>query len=133
MKGTSFSNISNLRGTTNVPSWQRDQRQRTAVSAVHSKKKMTERPSWNEGSENPHKLSHAELLQRKMNAKSKNEAAAREEVKSKLDALKSGKMPVEYREITTKKREYTAKQSFIEDKRLEDEYKNRSHVSKATL
>ena len=32
------------------------------------------KPEWNSDlSENPHKLSHAELLQRKLNAKSKNE------------------------------------------------------------
>jgi hypothetical protein len=44
-------------------------------------------------SENPHKLSHAELLQRKLNAKSKNEGLAREEYRSKLEALQRGELP----------------------------------------
>ncbi len=41
------------------------------------------KPEWNENfslSENPHKISQVEVLQRKLNAKSKNEQAAREEL-----------------------------------------------------
>ena len=41
---------------------------------------MESRPGWNDSlADNPHKLNHAEVLQRKLNAKSKNEANAREE------------------------------------------------------
>jgi hypothetical protein len=39
------------------------------------------RPEWNSNlNENPHKISRAEVLQRKLNAKSKNELVAREEL-----------------------------------------------------
>ena len=44
-------------------------------------------------------MTHAELLQRKLNAKSKNQEIARIEVQAKLDALKQGKLPEEYKEI----------------------------------
>jgi hypothetical protein len=47
------------------------------------------RPEWNANlQENPHKISRAEVLQRKLNAKSKHETAAREELQAKLEALK---------------------------------------------
>ena len=39
------------------------------------------KPEWNDGlGENPYKLSRAEVLQRKLNAKSKNELAAKIEL-----------------------------------------------------
>ena len=79
--------------------------------------------------DNPHKLSHAEVLQRKLNAKSKNEAAARMEYQMKLDRLKKGKVPEEYKDITEKSKKYTSKQAFIENKQLQKEYENRSYVS----
>lgn len=43
---------------------------------------MVTRPEWNEGGESvaQNKLSHAEILQRKLNARSKNEAVARQEL-----------------------------------------------------
>ena len=85
---------------------------------------MEARPGWNDNlAENPHKLSHAEVLQRKLNSKSKNEAAARQEYQQKLKKLKKGEVPEEYKEITEKGRKtYTSKQAFIEDKNLEREY-----------
>ena len=61
-------------------------------------------------------MSHAEVLQRKLNAKSKNEAAARMEYQMKLDRLKKGKVPEEYKDITEKSKKYTSKQAFIENK-----------------
>lgn len=68
------------------------------------------------------KLSHAELIQRKLNAKSKNQDAAREEVREKLNALRSGALPQEYKEIVQQKKTYTARQKFIEDPNLEKTY-----------
>ena len=56
------------------------------------------------------------MLQRKLNAKSKNEAAARMEYQMKLDRLKKGKVPEEYKDITEKSKKYTSKQAFIENK-----------------
>jgi hypothetical protein len=44
-------------------------------------------------------LSHAEILQRKLNSRSKNEVAARDELNQKLDKLKQGKMPKETKAI----------------------------------
>ena len=47
-----------------------------------------------------------------------------------MDKLKSGKIPQEYKEITEKsKKTYSAKQSFIQDKQLKQEYENRSYAS----
>ena len=92
---------------------------------------MDSRPGWNDNVvENPHKISHAEVLQRKLNSKSKNEAAAREELQHKMDKLKSGVIPQEYKEVTEKgKKTFSSKQAFIKDKHLEQEYKNRSYAS----
>ena len=78
-----------------------------------SQAKLEKRPEWNAEAENPHKLSHAEILQRKMNAKSNNAAAAREELQRKMQKLKEGKMPAEYKEITTKKKQFTSRETFI--------------------
>jgi hypothetical protein len=39
------------------------------------------------------------LLQKKINARSKNHEAARVEVQQKLEALKQGRLPEEYKEI----------------------------------
>ena len=59
------------------------------------------KPEWNsEYTENPHKLSRAELLQRKLNSKSKNESQAKEELQHKLEMLKSGIIPKEYKTVT---------------------------------
>jgi hypothetical protein len=59
---------------------------------------MVTRPEWHEGGESvaQNKLSHAEILQRKLNARSKNEAVARQELAEKFDKLKSGIVPKEY-------------------------------------
>ena len=47
------------------------------------------RPEWNSNiAENPHKLTRAEVLQKKLNSKSKNEASAREELQAKMEKLK---------------------------------------------
>ena len=48
-----------------------------------------------------------------MNAKSNNAAAAREELQRKMQKLKEGKMPAEYKEITTKKKQFTSRETFI--------------------
>ena len=68
-------------------------------------------------------MTHAELLQRKLNAKSKNQELAKQEVQVKLEALKQGKLPEEYKDIVFTKKTYTAKQAFILDKDLEQSYK----------
>jgi hypothetical protein len=85
--------------------------QRRPISAMQAKKQKKPipkpdkpsqpKPEWNNQiSDNPHKLSHAEVLQRKLNAKSKNEGIAREEYRSKLEALQRGELPTqEYKEI----------------------------------
>ena len=67
----SYSNISNLKNSSASVS--------IAVSKAPPKdKKNVERPEWNGTlSDNPHKLSHAEILRRKLNARSKNEGVAR--------------------------------------------------------
>ena len=97
-----------------------------------SDKPAKPKPEWNSDlSENPHKLSHAELLQRKLNARSKNEGIAREEYKSKLEALQRGQLPTqEYKEIAHGKgKQFSSKQAFITNKQLEKEYQNRSFAT----
>ena len=55
---------------------------------------MGARPSWNDDvATNNHKSSHAEVIQRRINAKSKNELAAKEELQQKMEKLKAGKIP----------------------------------------
>ena len=101
-----YANFSNLDGE-KLTSWQQKSREKKAATQAKSQAKMQERPQWNDNvlaDENPHKLSHAEVLQRKLNAKSKNEAAARMEYQMKLDRLKKGRVPEEYKEITDKGR-----------------------------
>jgi hypothetical protein len=50
-------------------------------AADAAKASQPTRPEWNSNlNENPHKISRAEMLQRKLNAKSKHELAAREEL-----------------------------------------------------
>ena len=90
-----------------------------------------ERPAWDSTlSENPHKISRAEVLQRKLNARSKHEAAARAEVQARLERLKSGQVPAEYRPFTGKApRKLTANQAFINNPDLQREYQNRSYAS----
>jgi len=56
-----------------------------------------------------HKLSHAELLQKKLNAKSKNHELAKAEMQEKMEQLRQGHLPEEYREIVHKERKFTAK------------------------
>ena len=74
-----YSNISNLQGQ-KLTSWQQKSRQKKADTQANSTANLDARPGWNTSlADNPHKLSHAEVLQRKLNAKSKNEAAARHE------------------------------------------------------
>ena len=125
-----YSNISNLQGQ-KLTSWQQKSRQKKATAQANSTANLDTRPGWNDSlADNPHKLSHAEVLQRKLNAKSKNEAAARHEYQSKLDKLKKGEVPEEYKEITEQgRKQYTSKQAFIENKHLEREYQNRSYVN----
>ncbi len=80
--------------------------------------------------ENPHKISRAELLQKKLNAKSKNEVAAREELQSKLEKLKKGVVPEEYKAYTNKgTKKYAANEAFIVNKELKKEYENRCYLS----
>ena len=103
-----------------------------AVPKAETSKPSKPKPEWNSQlSENPHKLSHAELLQRKLNARSKNETIAREEYRSKLEALQRGELPTpEYKEIVNGAgKQFTSKQAFITNKKLEREYQNRSHAS----
>ena len=70
------------------------------------------------------------MLQRKLNAKSKNEVAAREELHEKLEKLKQGKVPEEYRPFTTKGvKKYAANEAFIVNKELKKEYENRCYIS----
>jgi hypothetical protein len=48
---------------------------------TQEKKEEPPRPEWNSNlNENPYKISRAEVLQRKLNAKSKHELAAKEEL-----------------------------------------------------
>ena len=61
-------------------------------------------------------------MQRKLNAKSKNQDIARDEVREKLDALRSGIIPKEYKEIVTKQKIYTSRSAFIEDPSLQKTY-----------
>jgi hypothetical protein len=49
--------------------------------------------------ENPHAVSKAELLTRKMAAKSKNEIAAKIELQKKMERLQNGEIPKEVRDI----------------------------------
>jgi hypothetical protein len=88
-------------------------------------------PEWNSTAENPHKLSKAELLQRKMAHKSKNEISAKMELQAKLEKLQSGKVPKEYKNIMHKEKKFTANQAFIENKGLKKEYENRSYATMA--
>eukprot|EP00347_Sterkiella_histriomuscorum_P001841 403370472 len=89
------------------------------------------RPEWNDGlTENPYKLSRAEVLQRKLNAKSKNEIAAKIELQQKYEQLKQGKIPEEYKSVTNKgEKKFQANEAFIVNKDLKKEYENRSYVS----
>lgn len=127
-----YNNISNIAGDTHIPSWKLDARVKQAKDQAKIQKKMEDRPGWNNNPENEHKLSHAELLQRKLNAKSKNEALARAELQQKMDALKAGKIPKPYKKIIDEKskKNFTSKEAFIKNKELAEEYKNRSYVSK---
>ena len=89
------------------------------------------KPEWNNNlNENPHKLNRAEILQKKLNIKSKNELAAKEELQAKLEMLKQGKIPKEYKAITQKgTKKFNAKEAFIRDKELQREYENRSFAT----
>ena len=75
-------------------------------------------------------MTRAEILQKKLNSKSKNEQAAKEELQAKLEKLKQGKIPKEYKAVTQKgTKKFNAKEAFLNDKSLEREYENRSYVS----
>ena len=105
-----FNNISNLGGE-KLTHWQQKSRAKKAQASEQSAANLDTRPGWNDNiADNPHKLSHAEVLQRKLNAKSKNQAAARQEYQSKLNNLEKGVVPEEYKEITeAKTKQYTSK------------------------
>lgn len=52
-------------------------------------------------------------------------------MQQKLEMLKSGKIPKEYKDCTSKgAKKYNSKEAFCKDKQLEKEYENRSYVSK---
>ena len=53
-------------------------------------------PEWNTNSENPHALTKAELLQRKMAHKPKNEISAKIDLQKKQEKLESGILPKQY-------------------------------------
>ena len=54
--------------------------------------------------------------------------------KERLEKLKHGKMPKEYKQITQKGvKKFNAKESFINDKELQREYENRSYASQQLL
>lgn len=83
-----------------------------------STKPAKPKPEWNsELAENPHKISRAELLQKKLNSKSKNESAAKEQLHAKLELLKQGKVPKEYKPITqATQKKFNSKEAFLRDK-----------------
>ena len=57
-----YSNISNLQGQ-KLTSWQQKSRQKKAASVANSNSNLESRPGWNDSlADNPHKLSHAEVL-----------------------------------------------------------------------
>ncbi|CDW76881.1 UNKNOWN [Stylonychia lemnae] len=93
------------------------------------------KPEWNDClAENPHKISRAEVLQRKLNAKSKNEQAAKEELQAKYEKLKQGKIPDEYKPFAQKgEKKFVANEAFITNKDLKRQYENRSYVSQTSL
>jgi hypothetical protein len=104
-----------LRGNQTLTPWQQQARQKIALTTVQSQKTLTTRPEWNDRPPvtDEHKLSHAEQIQKKLNARSKNHDVAKQEVQAKLSALKQGKLPEEYKEIVYQKKTFTSKQSFI--------------------
>lgn len=84
--------------------------------------------------ENPHKISRAELLQKKLNVKSKNEVAAKEELNAKYEQLKLGKIPKEYKPFASKgEKKFMANEAFIKNQDLKKQYENRSYVSQAII
>lgn len=89
------------------------------------------KPDWNSNlNENPHKASHAEVLQRKLNSMSKNRQLARDEWLQKQDQLKKGKIEGQYKEIIDlkKKKTFTSRAAFISDKTKAKEYENRAYT-----
>ena len=58
-----------------------------------------------------------------MNAKSKNAEAAKEELRRKMEQLDKGKLPKEYKDIVHTKKQFTSKESFINNPHLEDQFK----------
>lgn len=65
-----------------------------------------------------------------MNAKSKNELAAKIELQQKYEKLKQGKIPQEYKPFTNKgEKKFVANEAFITNRDLKKEYENRSYVS----
>ena len=98
---------------------------------IQEKKEEPPRPEWNSNlNENPYKISRAEVLQRKLNAKSKHELAAKEELQQKLESLKQGKVPEEYKPYTNKgTKKFSSNEAFITNKELKKEYENRCYLS----
>jgi hypothetical protein len=121
-----------LRGNQTLTPWQQSARQKAAMATVKSQKSLSQRPEWDSrpATATQDKLSHAELLQRKLNSKSKNSEAAKAELQSKMDALKQGQLPEEYKDIVKPKKKFTSKQAFIENKELEYQYSKGAMIPK---
>jgi D-alanine-D-alanine ligase-like ATP-grasp enzyme len=76
-------------------------------------------------------MTKAELLTRKMAAKSKHELAAKIELQKKMERLQNGEIPKEVQDVIKKEKKYTSNAAFIKDKTLKAEYENRSYASDA--
>ena len=60
---SNYRNISNIQGGEKLTAWQEKSRQKKAEAEEKSKAKLDARPGWNDTVvENPHKISHAEVL-----------------------------------------------------------------------
>ena len=68
-------------------------------------------------------------MQRKLQAKSKHELRAKQELQEKLEKLQQGIVPKEYRDVISKPKKFTANEAFITNPDLKQEYQNRSYVS----
>jgi hypothetical protein len=92
-------------------------------------KKIENRPAWNEHfveTENTYKVSKADLMKKKVQMISKNRLKAKEEWRANQQALKSGKIPDQYKEfVGPKEKIFTAKQAFLENNSVAREYEGR--------
>jgi len=69
-----------------------------------------------------------------LNARSKNELAAKIELQAKYDQLKQGKIPEEYKPFAQKgEKKFLANEAFITNKDLKKQYENRSYVSQSII